>query len=194
MDENEKYWREEVKKSTRGELETVRKAAVGWSTLFAAALGIYGTVTFAGGLTGLDDLDETYRPLVIGATIVAAGFALAATILAGLAAGPSASKSDSEAWQDFENSNRTMASTAFLQLRLAKIGGLIAAATVLVGATFTLVVGPAEEAPKVQRVLVVAGDTVVCGPLTRSESGLAVEGLPLKNRPINQVQVVDSCP
>ena len=109
---DEAYWREEVIKAQRDELESTRKAATAWAGLFGAVLGVFGTVTFAGGLTALDDLNEDWQPLVKGATLAAAALALGATLLAGAAAGPSAKTTSDSSWTGRRDAVRKGARTA----------------------------------------------------------------------------------
>lgn len=191
--DDETYWREEVDKARRGQLELVRRAATGWSALFAAVLGVFGTVSFAGGLTGVEDLGGSSEWVIRAVTVVAALLALAATVLAGVAAGPKPEPSASEDWHDMRDATTALAWRSLALLKAAKWCGAGAAALVFLGSAYVVLAGKAEAEPEAPTVLVVVDGTVACGALSESDDGsLTVDGHALTG--VDQVQVVPTCP
>lgn len=190
----EEFWRQQVLEGRRTQLEAVRKAATSWSELFAAVLSLFGTVTFAGGLASLEDLEEGLQTPVKLATLAAALLMLSATVLAGLASGHSAATTSDNTWQGMRTSTNKRADRAREFLSYAKICGLGAGVIVLLGSAVILLAGeaaaPAKTAPTV--VAIVDGEAV-CGALKAGSDGaLMVDDVPLRS--VSTVEVVDACP
>jgi hypothetical protein len=187
----EVYWRGRVASAQHDELETVRKGAAAWTTLFTAVIGVFGTVAFASGLPALDDLDEKLQDPVKWATIAAGVLALVATVMAGIAAGPSLKKSSDSSWQGMRTRTRDSARTALTLLNIAKILGGVAAAIVFVGSVVIFLSGEAPgSAPKL---VAVVNGTAVCGPLgTASDGAAKVGSTPLAGA--SYIVVVTRCP
>ena len=189
--EEANYWKDQVLKGTRGELETVQKAAAAWSTLFTAILGIFGTVTFAGGLTALDDLPSTWRPWIKGSTIMAAGATLIAIIFASRASGTMPKRTNDTTWDGFRRSSEAAAQQALKDLGMAKKAGLVAAGLVLVGSSAVLLAGPKEASTEVPTVVVVVDGKALCGKLAGG-TPLMVGTTALTN--VTTLTVVSGCP
>jgi hypothetical protein len=185
------YWKDQVLKGIRGELETVQKAAAAWAALFTAVLGVFSAVTFAGGLTALDDLPAVWRPWIKGGTILAAVATLIAILYASKAAGTTPKRTNDTTWDGFRGDSEAAAQRALMDLGYAKKAGLAAAALVLAGSSAVLLVGPADAPIQVPTVVAVVNGQVVCG---RLEGGtpLRVGTTPLTN--VTNLTVVPGCP
>ncbi|MEO6997201.1 MAG: hypothetical protein ABI112_03880 [Terracoccus sp.] len=187
------FWKQQVLTRNRDQLTTVSKAATAWSALFTGALGLFGTVAFAGGLTAVHRVDDPWSGVVKTATLVAVVLALAATVLAGLASGASVSVTNDSTWDGQRDWVKSQAARAYGRLRLAKRFGGAAAAALLFGSTVVLFAGEAVPSlPSAPTVVVVIDGRAVCGPLTSTASGLAVGGTLLTK--VSSVTVVDACP
>ncbi|MDN5779373.1 MAG: hypothetical protein L0H96_20985, partial [Humibacillus sp.] len=184
------FWKQQVLTRNRDQLTTVSKAATGWSALFAGVLGVFGTVAFSGGLTAVDRVDDPWSGVVKAATLLAVVLALAATVLAGLAAGASVSVTNDSTWDGQRDWVKRQAAGAYGRLRLAKRFGGAAGAVLLLGSTVVLLAG--EAGPSVPTVVVVVDGRAVCGPLTSTATGLSVDGTGLTK--VSSVTVVDACP
>ena len=66
------YWESRLEQLRRGQLKAVQTTAAKWSGLMAGILGVFGTVTFAGGLTTVDKLPSPMDWVVKGVTTLAA--------------------------------------------------------------------------------------------------------------------------
>ena len=190
MEEHD-YWKDQVIALRRNQLETVTKAATSWSALFSAVLAVFGAVAFAGGLTTLDKLASPWHEIVLGMTLLAAMLALAATVLAGLASGTTASETDDSTWDGLRDSTKQRAKEALGRLRLAKKLGAGAMALVVVGSSIVLIVGEDTSVSSPDVIAVVNG-AAVCGPLTRTNARLSVAGTELTN--VASITVVGACP
>ncbi len=187
------FWKQQVLTRNRDQLTAVSKAATGWSALFAGVLGVFGTVAFTGGLTAVNRVDGPWSGVAKTATLVAVVLALAATVLAGLAAGASVSVTNDSTWDGQRDWVKRQAVRAFGQLRLAKRFGGVAGAALLFGSTVVLLAGEAvPNLPSVPTVVVVVDGRAVCGPLTSTATGLAVGGTGLTK--VSSVTVVGACP
>ena len=190
MADEVEFWKQQVLTRNRDQLATVAKAATAWSALFTGVLGVFSTVAFAGGLTAVDRLAGPWAGVVKAATLLAVALALAATVLAGLASGASVSVTNDSTWDGQRDWVKTQATRAFGRLRLAKRFGAAAGAVLLVGSTVVLLAG--EAGPGAPTVVVVVDGRAVCGPLTATGNGLAVDGTGLTK--VSSVTVVDACP
>lgn len=193
MADEVEYWKQQVLTRNRDQLTTVSKAATGWSALFAGVLAVFGTVAYAGGLTAVDRVDDPWSGVVKAATLLAVVLALAATVLAGLAAGASVSVTNDSTWDGQRDWVKSQAVLAYGRLRLAKRFGSAAGAVLLFGSTVVLLAGEAAPSlPSVPTVVVVVDGRAVCGPLTATDAGLAVDGAGLTK--VSSVTVVEACP
>lgn len=189
------HWDAKLIELRHGQLKTVQDAAAGWAKLFAAVLGIYGTVAFAGGLTSLDKLAAPFDTIARIATFLAAVAALLATWWATLA---SQDLEPEERAATDANSLRAATEVAvrssLRDLRKAKKAGYAAAAIVLAGSTMILWQQEAESPAKPPKVLAIVAGEAVCGPLARADDGsLEVDETPLAGE-VQNVTVVAACP
>ena len=81
------YWDKKATEIKRTKLTTVQASATKWAGLLTAILGVFGTATFAGGLTSIDELPSPYAGLAKTGTTLAAVFAIAAIVCLTQAAG-----------------------------------------------------------------------------------------------------------
>lgn len=189
--EEAEYWKGQVIQRVRGELEAVQKAAAAWSALFTAAIGVFGTVTFAGGLTGLEDLNPTLRPWVKGATVLAALATLVAVVYASMASGSMPKHTDDTTWDTHRGNSEAAAQTALGHLKVAKRAGVMAAVLVLGGSAAVLLAGPDDTPAGGPSVVAVINGQAVCGKLTKG-APLSVGTTPLVN--VTSLTVLTSCP
>lgn len=189
----EQFWRMQVAEGRHGQLDAIRKAATTWSELLAAILGLFGIVAFAGGLTGLEDLESDYQTPIKIATLAAAVLVLAATILAGFAAGYSTQTTSDSSWQGLRDSVNQRAEDARVKLMVAKALGSVAGLIVLVGSATVLLAGEAESTKSPPTVVAVVDGSVVCGKLSAGSGGLQVDGTALSGS-VTSIVVVDACP
>ena len=190
MSDEVDFWKQQVLTRNRDQLTTVSKAATAWSALFTGVLGLFATVSFAGGLASIEQLADPWAGLVKAATLVAVALALVATVFAGLASGASVSVTNDSTWDGQRDWVKTQAKDAYGRLRIAKRFGAAAGAVVLLGSAVVLLVG--EAAPAVPTVVVVVNGQARCGPLTSTGDGLSVGGAEL--RKVSSLTVVDACP
>ena len=191
--EDEVFWRAQATAAKHQELENVRKAATAWTALFTAVVGVFSTVAFAGGLPALDDLDPTWQDPVKYATVVALALALTATILAGIATGPSAKTTDDSSWKGTRNRARDAARNARTQLRISKFLGAVAAAVILGGSVAIFFAGATAPKAKLPSLIAVVGGKAVCGPLTKGSDGQAKVGQE-SLAGATSILVVSACP
>ncbi|SNR66848.1 hypothetical protein [Blastococcus mobilis] len=192
--EDDDYWKGEVTKARRTQLDVVRKSATGWSALFAAVLGVFGSVTFVGGLTGVDELPESLAGDVRVAIVVAAGLALLATVLAGLAANSLPSVTSDLTFQKLRDDTKNKATSARRLLRWALLCAAGAAVIVTVGSAVVVLSEKEQDAVTAPSAVVVVDGKAVCGPLTEDADGqLSVDGIALGDAGAS-FTVVSSCP
>ncbi len=192
--EDDDYWKGEVAKIRRTQLDVVRKSATGWSALFAAVLGVFGSVTFVGGLTGVDELPESLAGDVRVAIVVAAGLALLATVLAGLAANSLPSVTSDLTFQKLRDDTKDKATSARSLLRWALLCAAGAGVIVTVGSGAVVLAEKEESAPTAPSVVVVVDGKAACGRLTEDADGqLSVEGIGLGDAGAS-FTVVSACP
>ncbi len=186
------YWDAKATELRRSQLDSVRAAATKWAALMGALLGVFGTVTFAGGLRTVDMLGDPWAQIVKGLTSAAAAFAVAAIGMLSYAAGglrisqEQGLTGDSVQRMFTEDTGRAMR-----WLGWGKKGALAAAATVLAGSALILWVGPQPAAPPT--ILVVIKHHTYCGPLRQGSSGLRVGRHPLSGD-IQAIVIVNACP
>jgi hypothetical protein len=189
--EEDEYWEGKITEARRGQLETVRKAAASWSTLFTAVLGVFTTVTFASGLTGLNDLSTETRNLVRGGIAVAVIATLTATVLAGAAANSLPRKYDDLTVDTYKARYKKQATTALTRLRLSMLFGVLAAIVVVAGSFVVLF---AEKAPvKPQPIIASVSGKTYCGtPVVQPDGSLSIGDIPLNGA--TSLTVVTKCP
>lgn len=191
MTDEVQFWKQQVLTRNRDQLTSVSRAATAWSAVFTAVLGVFSTVSFAGGFSSIDHLAAPWSGPVKAATVVAVVLALAATVLAGSASGTSVSVTDDSTWDGQRAWVKTQAMTAYQRLRLAKRVGAGAGAVLLFTAMVVLLAGKTDPAPPT--VIAVVGGRAVCGPLASGEGGvLSVAGTALVK--VTSLTVVPTCP
>ena len=190
---DDEYWTEQIDATRRGQLDTVKKAAAGWTTLFTATLGIFGTVSFASGFTGLSDLEPTTKLIVRILIVVAALLMLAATLLAGFAANTFPKHTNDLNVDDFRDASKTRAELSLTLLRLALIAGVATAAVVLAGSFLVLFSDKASAPDAGTSAIVTFDDGAVCGVLEIDDQGsLTLDGRELDG--VRSFTIVDECP
>ncbi|HMM95198.1 MAG TPA: hypothetical protein PKA89_09195 [Phycicoccus sp.] len=189
----DQYWAGKLTDARHGQLDTVRKAATSWSALFTAVLGVFSAVTFATGLPGIDDLDETPRVVVLASIGVAALATLAATILAGLAANSVPRVTSDLSIASFQKDTKETAKRALNLLKFSMISGCIAAVVVVGGSIIMLFSDSFAKAPSPTLLISVVGGKAYCGaPTVGTDGTLEVNGVPLSQA--SSITVVSSCP
>ena len=167
--EEDEYWQARLLDARHGQLDTVRKAAASWSTLFTATLGLFGTVTFVSGLTALDDLASGTRLAVRWLIVAAAVLTLAATILAASAANSMPRVGNDLTVNTYQSKNKAAATAALTRLRIAMGLGAAAASVVIAGSIVVLFADKSPSPPT--HLLVVVNGKTYCGTPTRSADG-----------------------
>jgi hypothetical protein len=190
--EEDDFWRQAIEDARHNQLDTVRKAAAGWLALFTAVLGVFGTVTFATGLTGLNDLSDTTRVYVRIGIAVAAVATLAATILAGSAANSVPHVTSELDITSFQVKTNNRAKSALNRLRGAMVLGAVAAAVVVAGSFLVLFSNPVTASTQPAPVIAEIGGKAYCGTPTASADGtLSIGGTSLNGA--KSIVVVGSC-
>lgn len=189
---DEEYWTEKALTDRRTQLATVRAAAASWKTLFSAAVGVFSTAAFAGGLPTLAKLPEPWQVIVKGATLIAVLAMLGATVFSGMASGAGLRVSSDQSWQGTQAAHKRAAERAVQRLRTAKLCGAVAAALVLAGSAVIFWVGEAAPKPQPPTVVAVVDGTAVCGKLATSGGALAAGTVPLTK--VDSLMIVAACP
>ena len=194
-EEEWEYWDLKNDELRRTQLETVQKAASNWSTLFGALVGVFGVVSFAGGLTTIDKLESPLDDIALGLTIAAALLWVIATYLSAQASGDlspgEVSELDATALQ---RRTEEAAATAFDRLKVAKVVGTIGVALVLFGTLLVLVADEAEQEKSPPTVVAVVDGSAVCGKLSSGPDGtLSVDDLSL-GAAVESLTIVTKCP
>ncbi len=197
------YWEGEFDKRRREQLQTVRTAATNWSKTLAGLLGLFGTVTFAGGLTTIDKLPKDRNLALIPAdtlvgdikVLVVVAFALSAVAFAltTLAAGeifPSTRKADSPT--KLRDRSITGAGRALGLLRVGQGFGAAAAVVVLAGSLVMFLTPGKDSSSDPPTVIAVTSAGVFCGKLEGTPEALTVAGQALTRG--SGITVVDACP
>jgi hypothetical protein len=188
------YWDGKAIELRRGQLATVQTAATKWSTLLTALLGLAGAAAFAGGLTTIDKLDETFAT-------IARVLTTAAIVLAIIAIGCFSAAGGGLAPKVVPGINATYvrdkliggAAPALSLFKVGRIFALLAAAVVIGGSVMVLWVGEAKDSKAPPTVLAAFSDGhTACGTLGSSTNGSTIGGEPV-NGPITQLLVVDAC-
>lgn len=187
------YWEGQLRNARRGQLDTVRKAATVWAATFTGVLGIFGSVTFVGGLNGLNDLGQTARLVAQTAVVIAAGATLVATVLTASAANSFPTMTSALTGDSLRERSKELAALGLRRLRAAMVFAGTAAMAVMAGSGVVLFAGKTtpKPAPPPFVVAVIDGHAQ-CGPLRTSPSGLIVNGARLKR--VDQITVVPACP
>jgi hypothetical protein len=189
--ESDDYWKNQFLDHRRNQLETVKKAASWWSALFAAVLGVFGTVAFAGGFTAVDDLESGVAVPARSLAFAAILLVLAATVCASLAGNSLPRMRDNSDFNDFRDETKRKAEHGLHLLRASMVCGMIAA-VIVVGSSAWIWFAPAQG-PAVTKVVAVINGNAVCGKLELpSEGTLTVAGQQLRN--VDSITVVTKCP
>lgn len=188
----DEYWASQILVARRTQLETVRKAATAWSAVFSGLLGLFGTVTFVGGLNGLDDLNQGTQVGVQVGIVVAAFCTVVATIFAALAANAFPIVTNDLTVDTFQSKNKERAEKALGRLRTSMFLGATAAIIVIGGSTVVLLADKSEPADKAPTIIAVVEGKAHCGRLTSDGEDLAVGGRRLES--VSSLTVVSSCP
>lgn len=191
-DEDE-FWASKILDARHSQLDTVRKAAAGWSALFTAVLGVFGTVTFASGLGGLDDLTDGTRNVVKTAIAIAALAALAATILAGSVANSMPRVTNDLTVSSFQAETKRRAVSALRRLRWAMNLGALAAAVVITGSLVVLFAAKSSTEDKLPTLVAVVDGKTYCGtPAWSTDGTLSLSGVSLNGT--TSLIIVPACP
>jgi hypothetical protein len=188
----DEFWAGKILEARRNQLDTVRRAATGWSAVFTGILGLFGTVTFVGGLNGLNDLAANTQQFVRLGIALAASCTLVATVLAALAANAFPTVSNDLTVDTFQTQNKQRARAALTQLRVAVVFGVAAASVVLVGSIVVLFAGKSDATPQVPTVIAVLQGKAYCGKVEADGGDLTVAGMSLES--VTSLTVVSSCP
>jgi len=160
--EDDEYWSGRILDARRNQLESVRKASAAWAGIFAAVLGVFGSVTFVTGLASLSELTPgvrvTVRIFIAGAT----GCTLAATILSALASNSLPRVSGNLSVDHFRAEMKSRAQTALYRMRIAMALGAVAASLVVLGSLIVLFSNDPQR-PSVQPIMVIIHGDVYCG-------------------------------
>lgn len=192
QDEDE-FWTSKILETRHSQLDTVRKAATSWSTLFTAILGVFGTVTFVSGLTGLDTLSDTVRGLVRGGIAIAAVATLAATILAGSASNSIPKVSNDLTIDGFRSDNKKRAAKALKRLQWSMFFGALAAAVVISGSIVVLFADKSSKPDNPPPIIAVVNGRAICGtPSIASDGTLAIGSTSLNGA--TSLIIVAACP
>ncbi|MFI6449686.1 hypothetical protein [Kitasatospora sp. NPDC050543] len=189
----DEYWAAKLTEARHGQLDTVRKAATNWSTLFTAVLGVFSAVTFASGLPGLDELDRLSRLIVQCAIGVAAVAALAATLLAGRAANSIPKVASDLSISALQETTKKTAGSALNLLNWSLRCGVVAAVVVVAGSFFMLLAEKSAKPESVTKVISVVDGKAYCGaPKAGADGNLTVGGVALSRAA--SITVVPACP
>lgn len=189
----DEYWALKLTEARHGQLETVRKAATNWSTLFTAVLGVFSAVTFASGLPGLDELGGTPRLIVRCAIGVAAIAALVATLLAGWAANSIPKVTNDLSIATFQSTTKKTAVSALNRVRWSMGCGAVAAVVVVAGSLLMLFAEKSAKPESTTNVITVVDGKAYCGaPNASADGSLTVGGVPLSLA--TSITVVSVCP
>jgi hypothetical protein len=189
----DEYWAAKLIEARRGQLDTVRKAATNWSTLFTAVLGVFTAVTFASGVPGLDELEAGPRLVVQCAIGVAAIAALVATLLAGWAANSIPKVTDDLSIASFQRTTKEAAVSALNRLNWSLRCGAVAAVVVVAGSLFMLFAEKSAKPESVTKVISVVDGKAYCGaPRAAADGSLTVGDVPLGRA--TSITVVSVCP
>jgi len=186
------FWKQKVREAQHTQLDAVRKSAAGWTALFTAVLGVFGAVTFTGGLTGVSDMSVGWKLVVRLLITAAALLALIATVLTGLAANTFPRAESDTSFQAFRDQTKRDAEKA-RSLLMAGMGFAAGAAVVVVGGSAASLWADKENTPKKPPTVVTIIDGEArCGALNLNGDELRVGSARLEN--VTSVVVVDACP
>lgn len=184
------HWEAKLIEAKTGQLDTVRKSAAGWSALFTSLLGVFGVVTFAGGLKEIDDLAPGLTWLVKTGTSLAAIALSVATFFAAKASGLFTTTTNNTTWQNQRDTTINAATEARSDLLRSKLAG-VAALLLVLGGSLVAIWGPSAKSPPLT-VIVDTNLGVACGPLSKDASGaILVDGEKLTSAALT---VVGKCP
>ncbi|MBL7259236.1 hypothetical protein [Paractinoplanes lichenicola] len=174
----------------RGQLKAVQAAAGKWSALMAGFLGVFGTVTFAGGLNTVDNLPSPYAPIVKGTTTLAAVAAvLALWFLARAAGGLRITDLQFPNGKQLMEREIGLVDDARKNVGRGRFFALTTAGLVLAGSVLVLW---APSAPSDPKFLVRFDNAAMCGPLTGKDDKLSIGDRSLVDA--TEVIPVTDCP
>lgn len=184
------YWSAQVLNARRSQLDTVKKAATGWSALLTAVLGVFGTATFVTGLPGLDDIGAGWAKILRIGVLVVAILLLVSIVLGGIASNSWPRISDNLTADSLRSSTKSAAVAARILLRISLIVGGVAALLLVSGSAVVLFL-PKMQSPQ-QLFLVTTADRSTCGPLATASGVISVGGQDVVGA--KTIQLVSSCP
>lgn len=190
--DDDDYWAEQVTTARRTQLATVRSASKAWAAVFAGILGLFSTVTFVGGLNGLNDLAADSQTWVRWGILIAAAAMLVATVLSALASNSMPSVADSVTGGAFRDRSKKLAVRSLLFLRISMGFAMIAALMVIVGSGYIVLAPKAVSSTKPPTVVAVIDGTAYCGPLTETGGKLTVDGQAITS--VTVLTEVAACP
>ncbi len=188
------FWKGQVVAARRNQLEVIRKAATGWAALFTAVLGVFGSVTFVGGLSGLNDLADPLATNLRWAILVAALLTLAATLLTGFVANSIPRVTSDLDAGTLRDDTKNKARRGRKLLRASMYCAAAAGVIVTIGSAVALFAEKKSSASEAPTVVAVVDGMATCGALTADDRGVAsVSGTPLDDG-VESLTVVDACP
>jgi hypothetical protein len=190
--EQDLYWAQKLIEAQRSSQETVRKAAVAWSAVFSGVLGLFGTVTFVGGLTGLEDLSAGWQTAVRWLIVAAVVTGLLATLLSAVAANAFPVATNDSSTNGFRTRAVAQGQTALARLRCAMWFGLATALLTIAGSLVVLFADKVEAPAKPPSVITVIEGVAYCGELKTDAEGLKIGDTQLTS--ITSLVVVAKCP
>lgn len=191
--EEDDFWTGKILEAQQNQLETVRKAGTAWSALFTAVLGVFITVTFASGLTGLNGLSEPVQTICrVGVVIAAIAIFIAAT-LAGSVANSNPRLTNDLTIDSYRADSKSRAIRALNRLHLSMLFGVLAAVVIISNSLIVLFAHKAESENTPLSAVVVMKGEAYCGVLmTTSDGSLAIGKMPVKGA--TSLTIVERCP
>lgn len=193
--ENEwRYWDTKATELRRNQLTTVQTAATKWSAVLTALLGVFGTVAFAGGLSTIDKLPDSYA---LFARVLTTAAAVAAVVAIGLlnraAGGLRLVTHEGLGAKTAQEIFTTGAKSTLKWMKWGKRFAVATAALVLIGSGIVLWAGEeAESDPSPPTLVAVVGGQLVCGELGIDGTSLTIDGQPADGA--TGILVVSGCP
>ncbi len=197
-DEEDWRWEREAQDLRHTGLERVRAAAEKWAASTAALLGTFAAVSFVAGPGKLSDVNSAVlQRIVLICLVSAALMAAGATLSAGLAAQGNPRRVDSLDGPALRALTVERTKVAVSQLRTSRVLAVLAALTLIVGASAARldVLADAEAASRPGALVLVTyrDQPAKCGPLQkRADKILVVDGKPVVD-PVHVAEVT-SCP
>jgi hypothetical protein len=175
-DKEWQYWDDKAVELSHGQRETVAATAAKWKALQTAVIAVFATVTFAGGLTTLDKLDEPYHWIALGITLAAVASALAAVWLLSAAGGGLYTKVATQPLDglDLKRQWADEAKRTNTHLRRGQLATAVTIGLFVVGAVLVLVVGPSTGSQNY--IATFTGKAPAYGTLSVSKDGTITIG------------------